>query len=76
MNGDGAARNPHAAAGAARERESLGVVMGKQLCALGDPRTGVSPYVDWPAYDVVAQAMGGMMSITGPKGAPTKCASS
>ncbi|MGH8788227.1 MAG: CaiB/BaiF CoA transferase family protein [Cupriavidus necator] len=31
----------------------------------GDPRSGASPYVDWPAYDVVAQAMGGMMGITG-----------
>jgi crotonobetainyl-CoA:carnitine CoA-transferase CaiB-like acyl-CoA transferase len=31
----------------------------------GDPRTGESPYVAWPAYDVVAQAMGGMMGITG-----------
>jgi crotonobetainyl-CoA:carnitine CoA-transferase CaiB-like acyl-CoA transferase len=31
----------------------------------GDPRTGRSPYVEWPAYDVVAQAMGGMMGITG-----------
>jgi len=31
----------------------------------GDPRTGASPYVDWPAFDVVAQAMGGMMGITG-----------
>lgn len=31
----------------------------------GDPRTGASPYADWPAYDVVAQAMGGMMGITG-----------
>jgi crotonobetainyl-CoA:carnitine CoA-transferase CaiB-like acyl-CoA transferase len=36
----------------------------------GDPRTGESPYVDWPAYDVVAQAMGGMMGITGPLGGP------
>ena len=31
----------------------------------GDPRTGTSPYVDWPAYDVVAQAMGGVVSLTG-----------
>jgi len=31
----------------------------------GDPRTGQSPYVEWPAFDVVAQAMGGMMGITG-----------
>ena len=39
----------------------------------GDPRTGDSPYSKWPAYDVIAQAMGGMMSITGPKdGEPTK----
>lgn len=32
----------------------------------GDPRGGKSPYADWPAVDVVAQAMGGLMSITGP----------
>ncbi|HKX77360.1 MAG TPA: CoA transferase [Novosphingobium sp.] len=32
----------------------------------GDPRSGVSPYVDWPAFDVVAQAMGGISGITGP----------
>ena len=39
----------------------------------GDPHTGTSPYVDWPAYDVVAQAMGGIMNITGPNAAtPTK----
>ena len=31
----------------------------------GDPRTGTSPYLDWPAYDVVAQAMGGIVGITG-----------
>ena len=31
----------------------------------GDPRTGASPYVDWPAYDIVAQAMGGLVSVTG-----------
>ncbi len=39
----------------------------------GDPRTGDSPYSSWPAYDVIAQAMGGMMSITGAvDGEPTK----
>lgn len=32
----------------------------------GDPRTGLSPYTEWPAYDVVTQAMGGVMGITGP----------
>ncbi len=32
----------------------------------GDPRTGESPYANWPSYDVVAQAMGGLMSVTGP----------
>ena len=39
----------------------------------GDPRTGESPYADWPAFDVVAQAMGGFMGITGPApGQPMK----
>jgi crotonobetainyl-CoA:carnitine CoA-transferase CaiB-like acyl-CoA transferase len=44
------------------------------LRGFGDSRTGESPYVNWPAYDVVAQAMGGMMAITGaePGGIPTK----
>lgn len=36
------------------------------LRGFGDRRTGASPYVDWPAFDVVAQAMGGVMAITGP----------
>jgi crotonobetainyl-CoA:carnitine CoA-transferase CaiB-like acyl-CoA transferase len=31
----------------------------------GDPRTGASPYVDWPAYDPIGQAMGGVVSMTG-----------
>jgi len=40
----------------------------------GDSAGGVSPYRDWPAYDPVSQAMGGIMGITGPVrgGAPTK----
>ena len=37
----------------------------------GDPITGDSPYKDWPAFDVIAQAMGGFMGITGP-GEPMK----
>ncbi len=37
----------------------------------GDRRTGnqelpPSPYADWPAFDVVAQAMGGLTGVTGP----------
>lgn len=37
----------------------------------GDPRTGdqslqESPYAHWPAFDVVAQAMGGITAVTGP----------
>ena len=32
----------------------------------GDPRTGESPYAYWPAYDIVAQSMGGLAHITGP----------
>ena len=31
----------------------------------GDPRTGASPFAEWPSYDVVAQAMGGIVSMTG-----------
>ncbi len=44
------------------------------LRGFGDPRSGHSPYADWPAYDPVAQAMGGIMGITGPVagGPPTK----
>ncbi len=40
----------------------------------GDKRGGDSPYGHWPAYDPVAQAMGGIVGITGPEagGTPTK----
>ncbi|MBZ0162859.1 MAG: CoA transferase [Notoacmeibacter sp.] len=40
------------------------------LRGFGDRRTGESPYDEWPAFDVVAQAMGGIMGITGLKGGP------
>jgi len=43
------------------------------LRGFGDVRTGASPYADWPAFDVVAQAMGGLIAITGPDAStPTK----
>ena len=39
----------------------------------GDRHTGASPYTNWPAYDVVSQAFGGVMAITGPdKDTPMK----
>ena len=39
----------------------------------GDPRSGESPYANWPSYDVVAQAMGGIIGLTGSDaGTPTK----
>ena len=41
------------------------------ISGFGDPRTGESPYANWPSFDVVAQAMGGLMGITGP-GTPMK----
>ena len=34
----------------------------------GDPRTGASPLADWPAFDVVAQAMSGLVATTGEPG--------
>jgi crotonobetainyl-CoA:carnitine CoA-transferase CaiB-like acyl-CoA transferase len=43
------------------------------LRGFGDPRTGKTPYQQWPAFDVVAQAMGGIMALTGPNAeTPTK----
>lgn len=47
-----AARNPRIVYGAIR--------------GFGDPRTGESPYVQWPAFDIVAQSMGGLAHMTGP----------
>ena len=34
----------------------------------GDPRTGESPYAEWPAFDVVAQAISGLVASTGEAG--------
>jgi len=43
----------------------------------GDPRTGRSPYAEWPAFDIVAQCMGGVVGTTGPAGsAGVPCGSS
>ncbi|KJL42340.1 CaiB/BaiF CoA transferase family protein [Microbacterium trichothecenolyticum] len=40
------------------------------LRGFGDARSGASPYETWPAFDIVAQAMGGFAAITGPLGGP------
>jgi crotonobetainyl-CoA:carnitine CoA-transferase CaiB-like acyl-CoA transferase len=40
------------------------------LRGFGDARSGKSPYETWPAFDIVAQAMGGFAGITGPLGGP------
>ena len=43
------------------------------LNGFGNANTGESPYSSWPAFDIVAQAMGGMIAITGPDtDTPTK----
>jgi len=47
-----AARNPKLVYGAIR--------------GFGDPRFGEGPSTHWPAYDIVAQSMGGLISHTGP----------
>lgn len=44
------------------------------VSGFGSPDVLPSPYADWPAYDNVAQAMGGMMELTGDSdGPPTEC---
>lgn len=43
------------------------------LRGFGDARSGTSPYQEWPAFDIVVQAMAGLMGITGlPDGTPIK----
>lgn len=54
-------------------REENPALVYASVRGFGDPRTGESPYAEWPAFDVVAQAVGGLMGITGEKGGgPTK----
>jgi crotonobetainyl-CoA:carnitine CoA-transferase CaiB-like acyl-CoA transferase len=48
-----------------RLHERFGRLVYAAIRGFGDPRTGRSEYVDWPAYDIVAQAMGGLLGITG-----------
>jgi crotonobetainyl-CoA:carnitine CoA-transferase CaiB-like acyl-CoA transferase len=40
------------------------------ISGFGDPDLGESPYGGWPAFDLTAQAMGGLMGITGPADGP------
>jgi crotonobetainyl-CoA:carnitine CoA-transferase CaiB-like acyl-CoA transferase len=47
----------------ANQRIVYGAIRG-----FGDPRTGTSPYANWPAYDIISQSMGGFVGITGPAG--------
>lgn len=54
-------------------REDNPALVYAAIRGFGDPRSGLSPYAHWPAYDVVSQAMGGLMGITGlPGGGPLK----
>jgi crotonobetainyl-CoA:carnitine CoA-transferase CaiB-like acyl-CoA transferase len=51
-----------------RLREHNPALVYAAIRGFGDPRTGRSPYADWPAFDIVAQCMGGLVGMTGPKG--------
>lgn len=51
-----------------RLREINPALVYAAIRGFGDPRTGVSPYANWPAYDVIAQSMGGLAAVTGPQG--------
>ncbi|MFG2730306.1 CaiB/BaiF CoA transferase family protein [Streptomyces canus] len=57
--------------------ESLGETNPRLVYAcvrgFGDARSGESPYLAWPAFDLVVQAMAGILGITGTEdGAPIK----
>jgi crotonobetainyl-CoA:carnitine CoA-transferase CaiB-like acyl-CoA transferase len=51
-----------------RLREINPALVYAAIRGFGDPRTGASPYADWPAFDIVAQSMGGLVAVTGPEG--------
>ncbi len=51
-----------------RLREINPALVYAAIRGFGDPRTGASPYADWPAFDIVAQSMGGLVATTGPQG--------
>lgn len=51
-----------------RLREIKPALVYAAIRGFGDPRTGKSPYAEWPAFDIVAQSMGGFVSMTGPVG--------
>lgn len=46
-------------------RETNPELVYASIRGFGDPRTLESPYAERPAFDLIAQAMGGLMSITG-----------
>src|SRR5208282_105669 len=48
-------------------REANSKLVYTAIRGFGDPRTGKSPYAEWPAFDIVAQSMGGFVSMTGPE---------
>ncbi|MGA8640783.1 CaiB/BaiF CoA transferase family protein [Candidatus Binatus sp.] len=57
-----------AGVGYERLREINPALIYAAIRGFGDPRTGASPYSDWPAFDIVAQSMGGLVAVTGPNG--------
>ena len=57
-----------AGVGYERLREINPALVYAAIRGFGDPRTGRSPYADWPAFDIVAQSMGGLVAVTGPEG--------
>ncbi len=57
-----------AGVGYERLREIKPALVYAAVRGFGDPRTGKSPYAEWPAFDIVAQSMSGFVSMTGPPG--------